>query len=76
MAPRDEIRILTFGGGQDVGRSCVVVTLGDRQVMFDFGMHMGYHDGRKFPDVSQLGGGEDVTALIDCVFITYSRLPY
>ncbi len=28
----------------DVGRSCVLVTLGGRTVMFDCGMHMGYND--------------------------------
>ena len=76
MAPRDEIRILTLGGGQDVGRSCIVVTLGERVVMLDCGMHMGYHDGRKFPDVKQVSGGDDVTANIDCVVITHFHLDH
>ena len=57
MAPRDEIRILTLGGGQDVGRSCIVVTLGERVVMLDCGMHMGYEDKRKFPELTVLGSG-------------------
>lgn len=35
------------GAGQDVGRSCVVVHIGGKTVMFDCGMHMGYHDERK-----------------------------
>lgn len=31
------------GAGQDVGRSCVIVSLGGRNIMFDCGMHMGYN---------------------------------
>jgi integrator complex subunit 11 len=34
------------GAGQEVGKSCVVVTIGGKRVMFDCGMHMGYHDDR------------------------------
>lgn len=30
-----------------MGRSCVVVHIGGKTVMFDCGMHMGYHDERK-----------------------------
>ena len=36
------MKIVPLGGGQDVGRSCVLVTLGGRTVMFDCGMHMGF----------------------------------
>ena len=36
---------LITGAGQDVGRSCVLVTLGGKNIMFDCGMHMGYNDG-------------------------------
>lgn len=42
------IRIRPLGAGQDVGRSCVLVTLDDKYtVMFDCGMHMGYNDARR-----------------------------
>ena len=57
MVGFDSLRILTLGGGQDVGRSCVVVALGGRQIMLDCGMHMGYEDARKFPELSVLGSG-------------------
>ena len=72
------IRIVCLGGGQDVGRSCVVVTLGGRTIMLDCGMHMGYKDARRFPDVAQLGAhsGEQLTGLIDCVFITHFHLDH
>ena len=28
----------------DVGRSCILVTIGGKNIMFDCGMHMGYSD--------------------------------
>ncbi|VDO69888.1 unnamed protein product [Schistosoma margrebowiei] len=38
------IRVIPLGAGQDVGRSCILVTLGGKNIMFDCGMHMGYND--------------------------------
>eukprot|EP01135_Chromosphaera_perkinsii_P008494 Nk52_evm62s1360 gene=Nk52_evmTU62s1360 len=49
-----DIEVVPLGAGQDVGRSCVVVTLGGKTIMFDCGMHMGYNDHRRFPDFSKL----------------------
>lgn len=67
-----KIRLVALGAGQDVGRSCVLVTLGGRTVMFDCGMHMGFNDERRFPDFSVLSPtGRDLTQLIDCVIITH-----
>ena len=55
------VSVLCLGAGQDVGRSCVVVTfsrpLSPRTkytIMFDCGMHMGYDDDRRFPDFHAL----------------------
>ena len=46
--------------------------------MFDCGMHMGYHDHRRFPDWRQLGAraGEPLTGAIDCVVITHFHLDH
>ncbi|GAM27399.1 hypothetical protein SAMD00019534_105740, partial [Acytostelium subglobosum LB1] len=46
------IKVVPLGAGQDVGRSCVIVSIGNKNIMFDCGMHMGYHDERRFPDFS------------------------
>ncbi len=43
---------LMTGAGQDVGKSCVIVTVGGKNVMFDCGMHMGFQDERRSPDFS------------------------
>ena len=37
---------------QDVGRSCILITLGGKNIMLDCGMHMGFND-----DVSYLLSG-------------------
>jgi integrator complex subunit 11 len=56
----------------DVGRSCILVSLGGRAVMFDCGMHMSYNDERRFPDFSYLGrDGKSLDQALDCVIITH-----
>uniref|UniRef100_A0A8C9UKW3 Uncharacterized protein n=1 Tax=Spermophilus dauricus TaxID=99837 RepID=A0A8C9UKW3_SPEDA len=32
------------GAGQDVGRSCILVSIAGKNVMLDCGMHMGFND--------------------------------
>ena len=32
------------GAGQDVGRSCILLSIGNKNIMLDCGMHMGYND--------------------------------
>ena len=49
---------MPLGAGQDVGRSCILVSIGSKNVMFDCGMHMGYNDERRFPDFNYITGGE------------------
>lgn len=34
------IKVVPLGAGQDVGRSCVLVSVGGKNVMFDCGMHI------------------------------------
>jgi integrator complex subunit 11 len=65
------MRVVPLGAGQDVGRSCVIVTLGRKNIMFDCGMHMGYNDERKFPDFSFISKTGQFTQTIDCVIISH-----
>uniref|UniRef100_A0A8B9TX76 Integrator complex subunit 11 n=1 Tax=Anas platyrhynchos TaxID=8839 RepID=A0A8B9TX76_ANAPL len=39
-----EIKVTPLGAGQDVGRSCILVSIAGKNVMLDCGMHMGYND--------------------------------
>ena len=36
--------IMLFEYFQDVGRSCILLTIGGKNIMMDCGMHMGYND--------------------------------
>ncbi|GFE55834.1 cleavage and polyadenylation specificity factor, putative [Babesia ovis] len=49
------VEITMLGAGQDVGRSCVVVTFPSRRILFDCGAHCGFVDHRRYPDLQLLG---------------------
>ncbi|XP_028752505.1 cleavage and polyadenylation specificity factor subunit 3-II isoform X2 [Neltuma alba] len=70
------IECLVLGAGQEVGKSCVVVTINGKRIMFDCGMHMGYLDHRRYPDfslVSKLGDFDDA---LTCIIITHFHLDH
>ena len=69
------IMVLPLGAGQDVGRSCIIVEMNGRTIMFDCGMHMGYNDSRRFPDFSVLTDG-DLTSRIDVVIVSHFHLDH
>ncbi|KAM9952682.1 hypothetical protein ACTFIR_007736 [Dictyostelium discoideum] len=70
------IKVVPLGAGQDVGRSCVIVTIGNKNIMFDCGMHMGMNDARRFPDFSYISKNGQFTKVIDCVIITHFHLDH
>ena len=70
------IKVTPLGAGQDVGRSCILVTLNGKNIMFDCGMHMGYQDDRKFPDFSYVTRDGTLTEYIDCVIISHFHLDH
>ncbi|KAG0320598.1 Integrator complex subunit 11 [Dissophora globulifera] len=43
------IQIVPLGAGQDVGRSCILVTIGGKNIMLDCGMHMGFNGESSLP---------------------------
>ncbi|GAB1289353.1 Integrator complex subunit 11 [Apodemus speciosus] len=66
-----EIRVTPLGAGQDVGRSCILVSISGKNVMLDCGMHMGYNDDRRFPDFSYITQSGRLTDFLDCVIIRF-----
>lgn len=68
------MKVICLGAGQDVGRSCVIVSISNYTIMFDCGMHMNYNDSRRFPDFSHLG--PNINQLIDCVIISHFHLDH
>ncbi|KAL1241500.1 Integrator complex subunit [Trichinella spiralis] len=71
-----EIKIVPLGAGQEVGRSCILVTIGGKNVMLDCGMHMGFNDERRFPDFSYITQKGKLDDFIDCVIISHFHLDH
>ncbi|KAJ9472340.1 Integrator complex subunit 11-like protein [Diplonema papillatum] len=69
------ITITPLGAGKEVGRSCVLVGVGDALIMCDCGMHMGYKNYKMFPDFAAVAEG-DLTGKIDAVLITHFHLDH
>jgi integrator complex subunit 11 len=70
------IKVVPLGAGQDVGRSCIIVTVGGKNIMLDCGMHMGYNDHRRFPDFRYLSNTQDFDAILDLVLISHFHLDH
>lgn len=65
------IDCLVLGAGQEVGKSCIVVTINGKKIMFDCGMHMGYTDHRRYPDFSLISESGDFNSALSCIIITH-----
>ncbi|CAH9121956.1 unnamed protein product [Cuscuta epithymum] len=70
------IDCLILGAGQEVGKSCVVVTMNGKRIMFDCGMHMGFLDRRRYPDFSLISQSGDFTSALSCIIITHFHLDH
>uniref|UniRef100_A0A2R5LD17 Integrator complex subunit 11 n=1 Tax=Ornithodoros turicata TaxID=34597 RepID=A0A2R5LD17_9ACAR len=72
-----QISVTPLGAGQDVGRSCILLTIGGKNIMLDCGMHMGYNDERRFPDFSYITqDGGPLNEHLDCVIISHFHLDH
>uniref|UniRef100_A0A8C7UZ98 Integrator complex subunit 11 n=1 Tax=Oncorhynchus mykiss TaxID=8022 RepID=A0A8C7UZ98_ONCMY len=71
-----EIKVTPLGAGQDVGRSCILVSIGGKNIMLDCGMHMGFNDDRRFPDFSYITQQGRLTEFLDCVIISHFHLDH
>lgn len=70
------IQVVPLGAGQDVGRSCILVTMGGKSIMLDCGMHAGFQDERRFPDFSYISRTGDFRGKLDCVLISHFHLDH
>ncbi|CAK9135578.1 unnamed protein product [Ilex paraguariensis] len=70
------IECLVLGAGQEVGKSCVVVTINGKKIMFDCGMHMGYLDHRRYPNFSLISKSGDFDKELTCIIITHFHLDH
>jgi len=58
MAAQAKIEATPLGAGQEIGRSCVLVTLGGYRVLLDCGIHTAFTDNRCFPRFELLLDGD------------------
>ena len=72
----NDIKVTPLGAGQDVGRSCILLSMGNKNIMLDCGMHMGYTDDKRFPDFSFISPEGPITNFIDCVIISHFHLDH
>ncbi|KAH7948262.1 hypothetical protein HPB52_019984 [Rhipicephalus sanguineus] len=71
-----QISVTPLGAGQDVGRSCILLSIGGKNVMLDCGMHMGFNDERRFPDFSYITQEGPLNEHLDCVIISHFHLDH
>jgi len=71
-----DIKVTPLGAGQDVGRSCILVSMGGKNIMLDCGMHMGYNDDRRFPDFSYIAKEGKLHERINCLIISHFHLDH
>ncbi|MED6112789.1 Cleavage and polyadenylation specificity factor subunit 3-II [Stylosanthes scabra] len=70
------IETLVLGAGQEVGKSCVVVNINGKRIMFDCGMHMGVLDHRRYPNFSLISPTGDFDSVLSCIIITHFHLDH
>jgi integrator complex subunit 11 len=70
------IKVVPLGAGQDVGRSCILLTICNKNIMLDCGMHMGYNDHRRFPDFKYISNAGDFNDIIDAIIISHFHLDH
>jgi len=60
------------GAGQDVGRSCILVSIGGKNIMLDCGMHMGYNDDVHFNSSCYI----HIVCILSILLLSTSPLPF
>ncbi|KAF6150790.1 hypothetical protein GIB67_020873 [Kingdonia uniflora] len=76
MQSSSKIECLVLGAGQEVGKSCVVVTMGGKRIMFDCGMHMGHQNDERYPDFSKISNTNEFDKELTCIIITHFHLDH
>lgn len=65
------LELIPLGAGSEVGRSCIVCSYQQKNIMFDCGIHPGYQGLASLPYFDEI----DVSA-IDCLLVTHFHLDH
>lgn len=68
--------MVVLGAGQDVGRSCILVSFCRKKILFDCGMHLGFSDARRFPNFRYISDAGRFTEEVHCVVISHFHLDH
>ena len=68
------MKVVCLGAGLDIGRSCLILSLGGYNVMLDCGVHMGL--AQKFPSFEYISSEGRMTEAIDVVIISHYHLDH
>ncbi len=75
-----KIDIFPLGAGQEVGRSCILLSFGEeKRVLLDCGVHMGFKDHRKYPNFDLLYdkfNSNNINSIIDLVLVSHFHLDH
>lgn len=76
----NDISIFPLGAGQEVGRSCILLSFSDKKrILLDCGVHMGYSNNQKYPNFDLLlkkYKKEDINDIIDIALVTHFHLDH
>lgn len=64
MVTNNSIEVLVLGAGQDVGRSCALLSVNGKRIILDCGAHPGFADDRRFPNFSMIENIQDIDAIL------------
>ena len=64
MTTNNSIEVLVLGAGQDVGRSCALLSVNGKRIILDCGAHPGFADNRRFPNFSIIENIHDIDAIL------------
>lgn len=70
------MHVIPLGAGQDIGKSCVVVTIKNKTIMFDCGIHLGYNDSRKLPNFDYFNGNHHERRPVDIIVISHFHIDH
>ncbi|KAF5931189.1 hypothetical protein HYC85_032062 [Camellia sinensis] len=59
-----------------MGKSCLVVLINGKRIMFDCGMHMGYLNHCRYPDFSLISKSGDFDNALSCIVITHFHMDH
>jgi predicted metal-dependent RNase len=71
-----DLRLLTLGAGQEVGKSCAILNVQGVNVMFDCGLHLGRKGEDRLPDFSVLGNQGAINSAVQVVVITHFHIDH